>query len=59
VVIVKKEVWLPPAQGAVQLVQSLQVPVQLMGQGVGLVQLVVDLFCNNKMTKKLTRSQVE
>jgi hypothetical protein len=43
IVIVKKDVWLPPAHCAVQLDQLLQVPVQLIGQGVGLMQLVVDL----------------
>lgn len=37
------EDWLPPAHAAVQLVQVLQVPVQFTGQGVGLMQLVVDL----------------
>lgn len=41
--IVKVDVWLPPAQGAVQFVQLLQLPVQLLGQRVRFLQVVVDL----------------
>jgi hypothetical protein len=43
VVTVNTDVWFPPTHSAVQLVQLLQLPVQLMGQGNALVQLVVHL----------------
>lgn len=44
VVIVNTEVWFPPAQAVVQFDQSLQLPLQLIGQGDGLVQFLVNLW---------------